>query len=752
MAELVLTANGTNLTIENKISIVGTQVNYDTCRFVFDSAWDGYTKTAVFYQNPTEKTHVLLDETNTCHFPWESVRDGGILYIGVFGMLDDVILPTNFVIHRVITGSYDGIAPPTEDVQDDLTTHITNTDNPHNVTAEQVKVSNTHNFSADDLEGIVEQIDAALIGMSDEVGSFGSQVGEHIYNEYNPHNVTAEQISVWTSALGANDVKGALLELYNLIQESKIYYIATDYGVAGDGIADDFTALNDLVQLVYNNGGGTIYLPEGVYNLSWFLYWQSNVSLVGAGKGKTILKPTGSVSAISYPVNDYDYNNPMINCSFNGFTIDGIDVDVSYTSDPKGIFILFLKGCVFKNLEIKNTAATGLGIDFLDDVVIDNVTATNCGRLWEDDGDWGAPGGAGIGIGTGGMENENCIITNCICANNGHYGIFVEDQRIFGQSPSFTPKGIIITNNIVRDGRRDGIGVKGGEEIVISNNIIYGHAGRGSNGILISYEAKNVHLIGNISTGNFRNLNIDNSQGDNLNITVLPEIVNDYDTTPGKLTLNKYLNQYVELPNQVGYMPEDEPFTIVFKFNFEITEDATFISRQDSSFTTTFGARGWALRLANDHKIKLECYITNGADQMYRKGSFAFEPYTIYWLKFEYTGTEFKFYYSTDGSSFTQDTISVESGTDIDLRSTFAFEGESFETYFGKMVWPGTEIFAGIIGGLYSCHIWKDTNDIEGDAAHIYLFNNDGVDMPVLDFGDLQMDGVTFNGATQESL
>jgi len=173
MAELILHANGTNLTIENKISIVGTQVNYDTCRFEFDDAWNGYTKTAVFYQNPAEKSYIILDETNACPFPWESVQDGGLLYIGVFGMLDDVILPTNFVIHRVITGSHDGIAPPTEDVYAQIIAimqqqagivgaHKADTENPHEVTKAQVGLGNVDNTS--DLNKPISTAQAAAIG------------------------------------------------------------------------------------------------------------------------------------------------------------------------------------------------------------------------------------------------------------------------------------------------------------------------------------------------------------------------------------------------------------------------------------------------------------------------------------------------------------------------------------------------------------------------------------------------------------
>ena len=97
-----------------------------------------------------------------------------------------------------------------------------------------------------------------------------------------------------------------------------------------------------------------------------------------------------------------------------------------------------MRDCTVRDLSIKNTAATGLGIDHLHRVVIDNVTVTNCGRLNNGTTD---PGGNGIGIGIGGMtgSEESIVINRCHAHDNKRGGIMVEAQ-------GSTSRGVRVVN------------------------------------------------------------------------------------------------------------------------------------------------------------------------------------------------------------------------------------------------------------------------------------------------------------------
>ena len=259
------------------------------------------------------------------------------------------------------------------------------------------------------------------------------------------------------------------------------YYIATEHGVVGDGVADDSPALNALVTLVHDAGGGTIYLPKGVYMLDSPILWQSNVSLVGEGMGLAILKTRqaagvgkgfAAIRGMTFSLDD-----PCTNCTFEQFTIDGSEMQITeYTSWPKGINIHSMDQCTFRDIVIQNTCATGLGVDNLRSSVVDHVVCINCGRSWSGDGTEQNVGGAGIGIGTNSMDGESLIIQNCVADGCGNYGIFLENQ---GHSNPTEPESHVIANNIVRNGRNHGIIVKGDANVVVADNVVFGNAGDG---------------------------------------------------------------------------------------------------------------------------------------------------------------------------------------------------------------------------------------------------------------------------------
>lgn len=99
-----MSVEGNHLKISEDCISTGGSINYDRCIFTFDSAWDGFTKTAVFSINGENNYRVPL-ENNACVIPSVCIEREGILQIGVFGVSDDdVIITTNSVAHHVIEG------------------------------------------------------------------------------------------------------------------------------------------------------------------------------------------------------------------------------------------------------------------------------------------------------------------------------------------------------------------------------------------------------------------------------------------------------------------------------------------------------------------------------------------------------------------------------------------------------------------------------------------------------------------------
>lgn len=105
MNQIVLNVNVNRLEITQDVITTGGSVNYDSCKFNFDSEWTGFTKTAVFSADGRDSYRVALDDGGCCKIPAPCIERECILRIGVFGVSDDdVVLTTNSVAHRVDEG------------------------------------------------------------------------------------------------------------------------------------------------------------------------------------------------------------------------------------------------------------------------------------------------------------------------------------------------------------------------------------------------------------------------------------------------------------------------------------------------------------------------------------------------------------------------------------------------------------------------------------------------------------------------
>lgn len=115
----ILYASKNQLTVRKKEPITSGSVNIYIARFEFSPDWQGLTTKAVFKGSGTAKT-VLLNG-GECVIPWEVLTSHGQpLMAGVFGTLDDTVLPTIWanlgtILEGVPTDG-EGVKPPTPDL------------------------------------------------------------------------------------------------------------------------------------------------------------------------------------------------------------------------------------------------------------------------------------------------------------------------------------------------------------------------------------------------------------------------------------------------------------------------------------------------------------------------------------------------------------------------------------------------------------------------------------------------------------
>lgn len=304
-----------------------------------------------------------------------------------------------------------------------------------------------------------------------------------------------------------SDILVSLRKLLNIgAGTGGTFYNALDYGLT-ETAEDNTAALQSAIDAASDAGGGIIWIPKGIYcfkssrvqvsngGMEAAVWAKSRVSIMGESLSGTVLKMTGdSANGHGFTLFGY-YDNmvPLDGCSYMNFTVDGSDATITeYNHHGKAFHYHNITDCVFRDLRLLNTPATALGIDMLVNTVIDSIYCENCGREWVY---MTGNGGAGIGIGTGKFQNENYVIRNCVCVGCGHFGIFLEDQGLFSAAKDKNyPKGAIITNNICRNGRYGGIGLRGGRYVLIQNNICYENHDAG---IEIDYGIKECDVLNN---------------------------------------------------------------------------------------------------------------------------------------------------------------------------------------------------------------------------------------------------------------
>ncbi|WP_286080614.1 hypothetical protein [Parablautia intestinalis] len=119
MAQIRLVLEKQLLTIQNREIISSGDSNYDTCILTFDKSWEGFTKTAVFYQDKTNVQYAVLDKDNTCVIPAAAMAREGRMHIGVFGIKDTAVLTSTLETIEIAEGAISGgniSTEPTDDV------------------------------------------------------------------------------------------------------------------------------------------------------------------------------------------------------------------------------------------------------------------------------------------------------------------------------------------------------------------------------------------------------------------------------------------------------------------------------------------------------------------------------------------------------------------------------------------------------------------------------------------------------------
>ncbi len=118
MAQIEIVLEKQLLAIRNQEIISSGDVDYDACVFSFDGTWDGFVKTAVFYQDKKNVQYAVLGSNNDCTVPAAAMVKEGNMYIGVFGVSGSKVLTSTVGRIYVRQGAISGDTVSTEPSDD----------------------------------------------------------------------------------------------------------------------------------------------------------------------------------------------------------------------------------------------------------------------------------------------------------------------------------------------------------------------------------------------------------------------------------------------------------------------------------------------------------------------------------------------------------------------------------------------------------------------------------------------------------
>ena len=187
--------------------------------------------------------------------------------------------------------------------------------------------------------------------------------------------------------------------------EGRPVYNVKDYGAKGDGVTDDFAAIEKVMALAAKTPRSTIEFPAGTYRLSdGFRDTPPDVRWLGAGKGLTVLKPVDNYGKWALFFDDIGAGTEI-----RGMTLDALDASpleirvLARTGDTHDVRFtdvafygpdaeLNLKLTYSHRVFIENSDVLGRGIHVSNasQVFIDNVKFYGTGDagqlIWADGG------------------------------------------------------------------------------------------------------------------------------------------------------------------------------------------------------------------------------------------------------------------------------------------------------------------------------------------------------------------------------
>lgn len=109
---------------------------------------------------------------------------------------------------------------------------------------------------------------------------------------------------------------------------------ALDFGAIGDGVTDNSVAIQAAVDAISGSESGILVIPAGTFYIASTVNLTSNITIVGAGKGLTVLKGALRTAPNTHQVSSNIFTGTSVsNVVLKGITFDGSARPVFYAGD-----------------------------------------------------------------------------------------------------------------------------------------------------------------------------------------------------------------------------------------------------------------------------------------------------------------------------------------------------------------------------------------------------------------------------------
>jgi hypothetical protein len=322
--------------------------------------------------------------------------------------------------------------------------------------------------------------------------------------------------------------------------------VSSNHFFAGNNASQ---AIQNATNAVRKAKGGTVFIKEGLYNLSHQVTIYGNITIMGEGMNKTVLRLVNTASTFQYAglFRSTYRNGNCNNITLKSFTLDGNKLNQLSTSSTLtyGRFGIFTEVCNDTYMDdIRVTSFQGYGFDphgKKPNLWGYNLTIVNC---LADNNEWDGftidqtngiycfnntatdNGRHGFNFVTG---SRNIVISNVTTYKNGHYyptpsksngcGVTLQNNLGYG---SYTA---LVQFNSFNQDKRASLCIDEVRDIVVNKNIMVSAGQRcvfnkGSNDTLLSNNlcsnSRNVFLT---SSTDFVSINITS-----INNTIIPYV------------------------------------------------------------------------------------------------------------------------------------------------------------------------------------------------------------------------------------